>query len=131
MSRAAALALLVVACAGCRPELPLAPRTEGRCLAPIEVPYPPPAAHIQLIPPRPDEAAVWLDGSWSWTGTAYLWTDGKWTEPTPGWRFAPAKTIRVPEGHLVHCAARWHDPAAPPEAEVTPADHDDDLDARP
>ena len=43
-----------------------------------EVPYPPPAAMVEVVPVSPSSALVWLDGSWTWQGQYYLWMRGGW-----------------------------------------------------
>ncbi len=55
----------------------------------VEVPYPPPAARAEIIPAKPREGAVWVDGEWSWQGKQWVWESG-------GWLMAPAKAYLAP-----------------------------------
>src|SRR5882724_6058675 len=78
---------LMVACAvagtACSLALPVPddarqPRSEYR-----PVPYPPPAAFAETVPPAPNKQARWIDGHWAWRGGTYVWQRG-------GWLVAPA-----------------------------------------
>jgi len=64
----------------------------------VVVPYPPPPARVELIPPAPSDTAVWVDGTWRWTGRDYIWIAGRWQEPIEEAHYAPAKTERLPDG---------------------------------
>jgi len=74
----------------------------------VEVPYPPPAARAEIIPAKPREGAVWVDGEWSWQGKQWVWESG-------GWLMAPAKAYLAPwiafrqaNGKLVFAPGTWH-----------------------
>jgi hypothetical protein len=83
---------------------PLGPNTaEGY----IEVPYPPPPAHAEFVPPRP-AGGVWVDGQWSWHGTRWRWEPGGWVmAPPAGTYFAPWAAARRSDGVLLFAPARW------------------------
>ena len=50
-----------------------------------EVPYPPPAALVEVVPNAPgDDGAVWVDGHWLWRGRYYVWERGGWLLPPEG-----------------------------------------------
>ena len=48
------------------------------------VPYPPPPARVESVPPRPSTKATWIDGEWTWRGKRWLWVRGRWVEPPKG-----------------------------------------------
>ncbi len=63
------------------------------------------------MPPRPDHA-VWVDGSWAWTGTAYRWRDGGWYAPPPaGVVFTNWAIDRPGATRLTFAPAAWRDRA--------------------
>jgi hypothetical protein len=73
----------------------------------IEVPYPPPAARVEVIPPKPAEGAVWVDGEWSWQGRRWTWETGGWVKPPPQAYFAPWRTKRLDNGKLLFASGSW------------------------
>jgi hypothetical protein len=76
----------------------------------ISVPYPPPAALSELIPPRPKEpGVVFQDGSWVWRGRYYVWQRGGWVRPPSGARLAVATLKYMPDGRAYFAQARWVD----------------------
>jgi hypothetical protein len=96
----------------------------------IEVPYPPPAAEVEVVPARPREGSVWVDGEWSWQGKRWVWQPGGWFLPPPSGYFAPWLTYRQANGRLLFTASSWHDddgrplprPAVLAPAQGTPGD---------
>jgi len=107
----ALLALLVLgACGGGLPGPPTTPHTADDPA--VVVPFPPPPARVEIIPPQPAtlEAAVWLDGEWQWRGSRWVWLPGRWEVPYPGARFAPATVVRRADGALVWFSGVWHFP---------------------
>ena len=101
-------ALAVVA--GCAPRLPVAPRGSHADDMPELVPFPPPPARVELIPPRPNQEAVWIDGTWMWTGGRYEWQPGGWAQPVPGATYAPANLVRRRNGELLYYRGVWRVP---------------------
>lgn len=79
----------------------------------VVVPFPPPPAHVEVVPPAPEglKGAVWVDGEWQWRGRRWVWLAGRWEEPYPGAYFAPSTTVRRADGELVWFAGVWHFPA--------------------
>ena len=80
----------------------------------IEVPYPPPPARVETIPPTKSAGQVWLDGQWEWGGKAWTWHDGAWTTPPPDAYFTPWTTKRRADGQLLFIRAEWRDKAGLP-----------------
>jgi hypothetical protein len=123
-------AVLLVACSSSLPE-PEALRQPSREFT--EVPYPPPAALLELVPEPPrGRHLVWIDGSWAWRGRYYVWQRGGWIELLPDTVFAPWKFIYTKDGKMLFAESRWvrngRDadplpvvvPARTPPNEVTP-----------
>ena len=73
----------------------------------VEVPYPPPAAQVEIIPPSPHEGAVWIDGEWAWQGRRWTWEPGGWVVPPTGSYFAPWRTKRLDNGKLLFTPGTW------------------------
>ncbi|MBM4356523.1 MAG: hypothetical protein FJ096_00275 [Deltaproteobacteria bacterium] len=87
----------------------------------VAVPYPPPVARVEQLPPRPSARAVWLDGSWEWTGSGYEWQRGRWAEPPPGGtRHASGGIVRSPTGALYYYPTRWYRADGQPLTPVNP-----------
>lgn len=100
----AALSLGLPACLGRLPRPPTGP-TPADAL--IEVPYPPPPARVEVVPPRKHDHEVWLDGQWDWDGSAWKWIPGSWATPPAGAYFAPWTTVRRSDGRLFFAPAAW------------------------
>lgn len=76
---------------------------------PIQVPFPPPPAKVDVIGVPPSEMAdpVWVDGQWEWRGRAWVWEPGKWrSRPTSQYYAAPA-IVRRADGQLVWFAGSF------------------------
>ena len=74
----------------------------------VEVPYPPPPALSELVPPKPREpGAVYLDGSWAWRGNYYVWQRGGWVKPPPGVRATPWSLRYAPDGRAFFAKNGW------------------------
>jgi hypothetical protein len=91
----------------------------------VRVPYPPPPAHVETVPRRPDKPSVWIDGQWAWDGLEYRWVSGGWVTPPPsGVRFS-AWNVRIrADGSFEFAAAAWRDGSGhelPPPAVLEPA----------
>ncbi|MEM9694992.1 MAG: YXWGXW repeat-containing protein [Myxococcota bacterium] len=102
---------LAVAGFGCRPELPLPASAEHEPSDPVvrDVPYPPPAAKGEEVPPSPDPEAVWIDGYWHWNGRRYVWRTGSWARVPEGYGYAGATAVRLRDGTLM-----WYPPTYKP-----------------
>jgi hypothetical protein len=104
---AVALALAPVACGSA---LPAPPLTQHPLSAFVEVPYPPPAALAETVPPRPDrDGVVWLDGEWQYRGRGFVWRRGGWVVAPPASRFAPWRSWYRRDGRLMFASGTWYD----------------------
>jgi hypothetical protein len=75
-----------------------------------DVPYPPPPPHVEQLPGRPSEAAVWVDGSWEWSGTRWRWQDGGWYErPGRDVYYSEWALARHGGTRLLYAGAAWRD----------------------
>lgn len=75
----------------------------------VEVPYPPPPARVEVVPPAPQErGAVWVDGEWAWQGKRWSWLPGGWVVPPLGAYFAPWLVYRLDNGRLLFAPGAWH-----------------------
>lgn len=77
----------------------------------VVVPYPPPAARVEVIPPQEDARKVWVDGQWEWDRGRFRWTEGKWVLPPPDAYFTPWSTRRRADGTLIFQSAAWRGPS--------------------
>lgn len=71
----------------------------------MEVPYPPPPARPEWVPPRPDDAppdTVWIDGEWEWRGRGYTWVRGRWVALPAGAGYALPVAVRNQDGVLYY-----------------------------
>ena len=97
-----------------------------------EVPYPPPSALVEIVPPQPRPDAVWMDGYWAWSGQYYIWERGGWVMPPRDARLSKWDARYRPDGVLLYAPTRWRDgrgrvvatprfllPAASPPAQET------------
>lgn len=100
----AAALMCVPACSGSLPKPPTGPAARD---AMVEVPYPPPPARTETIPPQKSTAAVWLDGQWEWDGKDWKWLPGSWMTPPANAYFTPWATERRPDGRLFFSRAAW------------------------
>jgi hypothetical protein len=108
MARYLSLLLVLVGCGGL---LPTPETTQHPLAAYVEVPYPPPAALAETVPPRPARAGVvWIDGEWIYHGDAYAWRRGGWVvPPAPTSRFAPWRAWYRRDGRLMMARGTWYD----------------------
>ena len=45
---------------------------------------------VEVVPPQPGPAYVWVPGYWTWTRDAYVWVPAAWLlPPRPGYAWAP------------------------------------------
>ncbi|HEX3776459.1 MAG TPA: YXWGXW repeat-containing protein [Polyangiaceae bacterium] len=86
------------------PKLARQPRSEY-----LPVPYPPPAAFSEVVPPAPNRGALWIDGHWAWRGRTYVWQRGGWVLPPRGARFAPWNAHYTRDGTLLFADEIWYD----------------------
>ncbi len=108
--------LLLLACAACSSSLPVPlaarqPRAEYR-----PVPYPPPAAFSEVVPPQPRPDALWIDGRWAWRGGRFVWQRGGWVVSPDGSRMAHWRIRYEPDGTLQFAEETWYDAKLQPIA---------------
>jgi hypothetical protein len=92
---------------GCSASLPFPPTGPIPAGGLIEVPYPPPPARVETIPPQKGSRDVWIDGQWEWAGTAWRWIDGEWMTPPANAYYTPWQTVRSSDGRLFFAPATW------------------------
>jgi len=97
----------LAACGGSLPR----PRLVGQPTeALVPTLYPPPPARAEYVPEAPkDDAAVWVDGEWTWQGRRWAWKPGRWVVPPKGAAFSPWTTVRDETGSLFVAEGRWRD----------------------
>ena len=101
-------AMAALSVAACSSGLPRPPRGSiPRDTEVEEVPYPPPPARVETIPPRKDRLEVWVDGQWDWDGKAWKWVAGAWETPPADATFTPWTTQRRSDGRLYFVRATW------------------------
>ena len=78
---------------------------------PALVPYPPPAARVEVVGKAPTamKDPLWIDGEWLWKARRWVWQGGHWDLPLPGGYYAPPVTVRLSDGALAHYAGTWKD----------------------
>jgi hypothetical protein len=104
--RTTALGLLLAACSGSVPR-PLATSQPASAFRPV--PYPPPAAFVELVSEPPDGDAVWVDGSWTFRAKRYIWQRGGWVKPEAGARYATWSLAFRDDGTIWFAPATWLD----------------------
>jgi len=93
----------------CGSSLPSPQTAQHTSQAFVEVPYPPPAALVEVIPERPDGDAVWVDGSWEWRGRSYVWQRGAWVHAPAGAAYATRQAYLAEDGRLLFAPGTWYD----------------------
>jgi hypothetical protein len=58
----------------------------------------PPHAKREVVPPRPNGRAVWMNGHWEWAGRHYVWVAGHWELRPKGSAWVPGHWRRTPHG---------------------------------
>lgn len=113
LAGAGALAAALAA-AGCGPWMPLPETGTHEGDQPVFVPEAPPAPHVEILPPEPEDEpdAVWVDGQWLFRARRWEWEPGRWEVPPPGGTYAPAAIVYLPDSRIAWYAGRWHVPAS-------------------
>jgi len=104
--RSAGLALALAACGS---SLPDPQSTTHLANDFVEVPYPPPAALVEVVPDRPDHHALWVDGNWVWRGRYYVWQRGGWVHAPADAAYASWQAYLTRDGRLLFAPATWYD----------------------
>jgi len=102
------LGALAFACAPALHHPTYAPQPSDALVA---VTQPPPPARVEVLPVRPSEQAVWVDGQWVWRRGRWAWLSGRWVAPPQGAVFLPWVFVRGADGHLWYAPGTWHDAA--------------------
>ncbi len=82
----------------------------------LPVPYPPPAAFAETVPPRPNREALWVDGHWAWRGGTFVWQRGGWVQVPTGARYAHWRIRYAPDGTLLFAEEAWYNAQLKPIA---------------
>jgi hypothetical protein len=109
MLRKFLLAGLALAVAACGSSLPDPDDASHPANAFVEVPYPPPAALVEVVPDRPDGSAVWVDGNWVWRGRHYVWQRGGWVHAPDKGAYANWQAYLARDGRLLFAPGTWYD----------------------
>jgi hypothetical protein len=64
---------------------------------------------VEVVPPRPTDTAVWIDGHWIWRGRYWVWKRGGWVDPALGVRFARSELRYQKNGRLMYAQCSWRD----------------------
>ena len=95
---------------GCIHSMPEPPKTQHPNEAYDEVPYPPPAALAETVPPRPAQRElVWLEGDWVFRGSTYAWVRGGWTVAPLNARYAVSRVMYSKDGRILFAPGSWYD----------------------
>lgn len=87
----------------------------------VAVPFAPRAPPVEIVPAQPRRDAVWVDGTWSWSGDRYNWQPGYWVVPPGGAAHARWTVVRRAEdGQLFFAPSAWKDPQGRTLPEVPP-----------
>lgn len=96
-------AMLTLACGSKHVEAPRGAHPPNDA---VPVPFPPPPAKLEEVPPQPNASCVWSDGYWEFTDR-WEWLPGEWVIPQAHCRLAPVELRRV-GGQLLHARPRWY-----------------------
>ena len=75
----------------------------------VEVPYPPPAALVEVVPEPHPPGGVWVDGNWVWRGRYYVWQRGGWMQQIEGLSYASWQCRLANDGRLLFAKGTWYD----------------------
>ena len=101
-----ALLLSLAACGGS--SLPRPPVGPAHVEDYVEVPFPPRPPPAEIVPRAPSAEAVWVDGTWEWSGQRYRWTPGAWVLAPAGAVHTPWLVVRrAQDGQLFFARSAW------------------------
>jgi hypothetical protein len=112
--RLVAVALLSALASGCAASLPHPTFAAQQSSSLKQVDQAPPPSRVEVVPVRPSELAVWVDGEWIWRRGRWAWLTGRWVEPPPGAVFCPWVFVRGTDGRLWAAPGAWHDASGAP-----------------
>ncbi len=108
----------VLAALACNSGLPHPPYAAHASSELTEVPFPPPPARVETVPPMPASGALWIEGEWSWRGRKWSWKEGYWAPSSATGTYSPWQTVRNDAGTIFFAPGTWRDakgqPAPPP-----------------
>jgi hypothetical protein len=107
--------VLSLVSAGCSSSLPLPPVTQHPARAYVEVPYPPPAALVEVVSEAPAPDTVWVDGHWVWRDRYYVWQRGGWLRAPEQLAYATWQAHLSKDGRLLFAPGTWYDAARRPQ----------------
>ena len=107
---------------GCSHPLAEPPSGAHQNEEPVVVPYPPPAAKVDVIPETPDgmKNAVWIDGQWMWRGRRWVWEGGQWIDLATDQVYARPLVQRRYDGQLIWFPGAFRNATAEPRASASP-----------
>jgi len=73
----------MLALSGCANNGPYRPAPAYAPSSYVYVKTAPPAPRRVVMPPRPSDYAIWIDGYWNWSGYDYVWISGFWEANPP------------------------------------------------
>lgn len=123
---AACVLALGVKIAACGSGIPQPPAAAQPASALVEVDYPPPPARVEMVPKRPSNDAVWVNGEWLWQGRRWAWRPGMWVVSPKNAAYARRVVVRRGDGKLFYAPGSWrdaegHEIPAPPEKIAHPS----------
>jgi hypothetical protein len=121
----AVVVALGVKLAACGSRIAQPPTAAQPSSALVEVDYPPPPARVEMVPQKPSDDAVWVNGEWLWTGRRWSWRPGMWVVSPRNAAYARRVLVRRGDGKLYFAAGTWRNAEgrevpAPPEKIARP-----------
>lgn len=102
-----AFTLLCLSCGAALPGPEVRPQVASNY---EQVPYPPPSALVEIVPPSPKDGAVWVDGYWAWAGRFFVWERGGWFALAEGVYVSPWSAKYDENGQLSYAPTVWYGP---------------------
>ena len=66
----------------------------------------PPVERVEVIPPPPTPAHIWLKGHWHWNGIEWIWNPGRYEVARAGLRWVPPQYVER-GGAFFFVAGHW------------------------
>ena len=77
-------------------------------VAEVYVQAEPPPPRVEVIPPAPAPAMVWVPGFWDWNGSAYVWIDGRYVVADAGYVWVRPRYAHRAAGVVYVPGYWWH-----------------------